>query len=156
MDPGAPAERPQPSRSPPVCAPKQRHQSGDEQRADDCRIDDHGQRGADAKLLERGDVRRGERAHRSAEEQRRGADDTPAALQAGGDRNFVGRTGVVGLLDARQQEHAVVGRQPEGNDEEDDHVGLLERARGRVAEQALEAAVLEDEHQDAERGAERQ
>ena len=60
---------------------------------------------------------------------------------------------VARLLDPREQEDGVVGREAEGDGEEQDRHRLLERSLARVVEQALEAAVLEDEHQDAEHGA---
>ena len=67
-----------------------------------------------------------------------------------------GRAAVVRLLDAREQEHAVVGREPERDREQQHRLGRLERALAREAEQALEVAVLEDQHEQAERGAQRE
>ena len=46
-----------------------------------------------------------------------------------------------------EQEDAVVGRDPEGEREQDQRLGEVERAWAVVAEQALEASVLEDEHE---------
>ena len=61
----------------------------------------------------------------------------------------------VELDDAREQEDLVVHRQaePEGEHEEGHH--RLDGPDRREAEQALEVALLEDPHDDAERGAER-
>ena len=58
---------------------------------------------------------------------------------------------VARLLDAPEQEHAVVGREREDERGGDEEVGRLDAAVAGVAEQALEAAVLEDERDDAER-----
>ena len=55
-----------------------------------------------------------------------------------------------------EQEHAVVGREREHERGGDQEVGRLDAAVGRVAEQALEAPVLEDEREDAERRADGQ
>ena len=60
---------------------------------------------------------------------------------------------VARLLDPREQEDAVVGGEAEGDREQQDRHRLLERALARVVEQALEAAVLEDQHEDPEDGA---
>ena len=61
---------------------------------------------------------------------------------------------VARLLDPRQQEDAVVGREPERDREQQQRLRRLEPALARVAEQALEAPVLEDQHEDSERRAE--
>ncbi len=55
-----------------------------------------------------------------------------------------------------EQEDAVVGREREHERGGDEEVGRLHAAVGGVAEQALEAAVLEDEREDAEGRADRQ
>ena len=57
------------------------------------------------------------------------------------------------LLDAGEQEHLVVHRQPEGEQEHDERHGGVERADGVEAEQARQVAVLEHPHEHAERGA---
>ena len=56
-----------------------------------------------------------------------------------------GRPVVVRLLDPREQEDAVVGREPEGDREQQHGLRQLERALAPVVEQPLEPAVLEDE-----------
>ena len=48
----------------------------------------------------------------------------------------------------------VVGGEAEGDREEQDRLGRVERASAVVVEQPLETAVLEDQHQHAEDGAE--
>ena len=63
---------------------------------------------------------------------------------------------VVALLDPREQEHLVVHRQPEREDEDHDRHPHLDRAEGVEAEQPGQVAVLEDPHQRAEGRAERQ
>ena len=80
----------------------------------------------------------------------------PGPLEPERDRLLVGRAGVVRLLDAREQEHAVVGGEPERDREQQHGLARLQRALAREAEQPLEVAVLEDQHEQAERRAQRQ
>ena len=61
----------------------------------------------------------------------------PGALEPERDRLLVGRAGVVRLLDAREQEHAVVGREPERDREQQHRLARLQRALAREAEQPL-------------------
>ena len=63
---------------------------------------------------------------------------------------------VVGLLDAGQEEHRVVGGEAERHGPQQDRLGQVQGADAVVVEQPLEAAVLEDPHQQPEGGAERQ
>ena len=58
------------------------------------------------------------------------------------------------LLDPREQEDRVVGGKPECDREEQHRLGQLERALAAVVEEALEPAVLEDQHEQAEGGRE--
>ena len=58
------------------------------------------------------------------------------------------------LLDPRQQKDPVVGRERERDDEQQDRLRRLEGALARVAEEPLEAPVLEDQDEQAEGGAE--
>ena len=80
-----------------------------------------------------------------------GGDDRAGALDADGDRLAIAAPAVARLLDAPEQEDAVVGREREHERGGDEEVGRLDAAVAGVAEQALEAAVLEDEREDAER-----
>ena len=92
-------------------------------------VDQHGDRGADAELLDEDDLRGREGADRDAEEQRRGGDDAarsargPIATASRSDGAVVAR-----LLDPRQQEDAVVGGEAEGDGEQQDRLRLT-RAR---------------------------
>ena len=104
-------------------------------------------------LLDEDDLRRHERADRDAEEERRGGDDSPRALESDRDRLRVGRAAVTRLLDAREEEDAVVGREAERHREQEQGLGGFEAALAVVAEEALEAAVLEDQDEDPEDGA---
>ena len=139
-------------RRPPVPLAEQRHQGRHQQRADDGGVDQHRQGRAHAELLDEQHPGGGEGADRDREQQRRGGHDAAGALEA--QRHRVLRLGprVVRLLDARQQEHRVVGGQAERQRAEQDRLGQVQGADAVVAEQALQAAVLEDPHQDAERG----
>ena len=68
----------------------------------------------------------------------------------------VGRAAVVRLLDAREQEDAVVGGEPEGDREQQDRLGRLEARRCSGSRAGPEVAVLEDQHEQPERRAERE
>ena len=107
-------------------------------------------------LLDEDHLRRHERADRDAEQDRGRGHDPAGPLQPDGHRLVVGQPAVARLLDPREQEHAVVGREPERDREQQDRLRGLQRALARVAEQALQPAVLEDQLEDPERGAQRQ
>jgi hypothetical protein len=81
------------------------------------------------------------------EEERGGGDEAAGALEAEGDGVAGGAAVVVGLLDAAEQEDAVVGGHGEGEDEKQYKVRLLEAAYRREVEQTAEVAVLEDEYE---------
>ena len=87
-----------------------------------------------------------------AEQQRRRGDDPAGALEPDRDR-LASRDAPPSRasLIRDEQEHAVVGREPEGDREQQQRLGRLEPALARVAEQALEPAVLEDQDEDPER-----
>ena len=57
------------------------------------------------------------------------------------------------LLHAPEQEHSVVGREPEDHSEDDDERGRLQRARGAEPQQLPQVAPLEGPHEQAEGGA---
>ena len=139
------------ARRPPVPAAEQGHQRRDEQGADDERVDQDARRGGDADLLDEGDRGGDEGADRDGEQDRGGGDDRAGALDADRDRLAVAEPAVARLLDPPEQEDAVVGREREDERGGDEEVGRLDAAVAGVAEQALEAAVLEDEREDAER-----
>ena len=100
------------------------------------------------------ELRGHERADRDGEQERGGGHDPPGALESDRDSSVVGHAAVVRFLDPRDQEDAVVGGEPEGDREEQDRLGRVERARAPVGEQALQASVLEDQDEDSEHGAE--
>ena len=88
---------------PPVRPPEQPHQRGYEECADDERVDQDCDGGADAEFLEEHELAGYERSERDSEEDRRGGDDRAGALQADGDGVRVGQSAVVGLLDPGEQ-----------------------------------------------------
>ncbi len=94
-----------------------------------------------------------EGADRDREQQRRGGDDPAGPLEPDRDALGVARPGVARLLDPREQEDPVVGGEAERDREQQDRHRLFERALAAVVEQALEAAVLEDEDEEPEDGA---
>ena len=75
--PDARVQATQHARAPPVAVAQQRHQARHQQGPHDERIDEDGDHGPDADLLEEDDLRRGERAHGDGE-QHRGRRDQPA------------------------------------------------------------------------------
>ena len=77
-------------------------------------------------------IRDVQRPHGRTEQQRRGGDDPPGALQAPRDRLLVRLAGVVELLDACEQEHAVVGRERERDSEEQDRLREVDARRLRI------------------------
>ena len=99
-------------------------------------------------------ISRSRRADGDHEQQRGGGDDAAGALQADRDGLVVLRAGVERLLDAREQEDAVVRGQAERDRQQHERLRDLQRALRLVAQQRLEPAVLEDEHEQAERRAE--
>ena len=131
---------PQAGRRPPVPLAEQRHQARHEQGADDRRVDHDGEAGPHPELLDEDDVGRGERAYRHAEEQRCGGHDPAGALEPEGHRLRVRQPRVVVLLDPRQQEDPVVGRERERDHEQQDRLRRLEGALARVAQEPLERA----------------
>jgi hypothetical protein len=135
---------------PPVPAAEQPHQRGHEQGADDGRVEQDSRGGAESELLRDHDLRGEEGAERHGEEQRRRGDDPSGSLEPDRDRLRVVVTAVARLLDAREEEHAVVGREPEDDGEEEEELGRFEAALAREAEQALESSLLEDEHEQPE------
>ena len=139
---------PQRPRRPPVPVAEQRHQARNEQRADDRRVERDGHRGADAELLDERDPGGRERADRDAEEQRGGGDDPPRPLHPVRDGVAVLEPAVARLLDPGEEEDRVVGREAEGGRAEQDRLGRLEAREP--------ASPLEHDHEDPERGAERE
>ena len=80
----------------------------------------------------------------------------PGALQPDRDRLAIAEPRVARLLDAGEQEHAVVRGQPERDREQQHGLAGLQRTLALVGEQPLEPAVLEDQHEQPERGGERE
>src|SRR5437899_10128109 len=110
-----PAQR---RRRPPVPVTEQRHQARHEQRPDERGVDRNGHRDPEPQLLDDQNPRRDEGADRDAEEERGGGDDAPGSLEAERHRLAVREPRVVRLLDAREQEDAVVGREAERDREQ--------------------------------------
>ena len=82
-------------------------------------------------------------------------DDAPRPLQPGDDGLVVADAALVQLDDAGQQEHLVVHRQPEPERQHQHRDRRLDRPDRVEAQQPLEVALLEDPHDDAQAGAER-
>ena len=127
---------------------------GHEQRAHEGGVDDDGDGQADAELLDGEHLAGGEAGEHHDDERGGRGDDPPGALEADGDGEVVVAGLVVHLLDAGEQEHLVVHRQPEGEDQDQHRHPQVERADGVEAEQTGEVAFLEDPDHGAEAGAE--
>jgi hypothetical protein len=93
------------------------------------------------------DLRRRERADRDREQQCGRSDQPAGALESDRDRRRVGGSGVSRLLDPREQQDPVIGRQAEPDREQEDRLGRVERALASVGEEPLQVSVLEDQHQ---------
>ena len=81
-------------------------------------------------LLDEDDLRGHEGADRDREQERGRGDDPAGALEPDRDRLGVGGAAVARLLDPREQEDAVVGREPEGDREQEERLRRLERRPG--------------------------
>ena len=101
-------------------------------------------------------LRGGECADRDRQQHRGGGDDPARPLQPEGDRLAAVQPPVVGLLDAGEQEHPVVGGEGERDRRQHQVVALLDPSLGGVRERALEPAVLKDQDEQPGGGADRQ
>jgi hypothetical protein len=113
---------------PPVPLSEECHERGDEQGADDERVDQDGGGGSEAEFLEEDDVAGAERAEGDGDHDRAGGDDPSGVLQSGRDGVAFGEAVVVGFLDSGEQEHAVVGGESEDDRGEDEEVGGFDSA----------------------------
>ena len=143
-------------RRPPVPAAEQRHQRRDEQRPHHEGVDQHAGGRGDPDLLDERDGAGRERPDRHREQDRGRGHDAPRGGQAGGDRLALLARALALLADAPEQEHAVVRGQREDDRRRHQEVAGLHAAVRRVAQQALQAAVLVDQRQRRQRGADRQ
>src|SRR5436190_3534703 len=143
-------EAPERAWCPPVPLSEELHQRRHEKRADDARVDQHSERRSQPVLLDEDDLRGDEGADRDGEEEGSGGDDAPRALEPDRDGFRVGGPAIASFLDPREQEDPVVGGESERDREQEQRHRLLERALARVAEEPLEAPVLEDEYEDPE------
>ena len=64
--------------------------------------------------------------------------------------------GVARLLDAGEEEDALVGGEPEDDREEEEQLGRLEAALAREPQQSFEPALLENQHEQPEHRAKRE
>ena len=108
------------------------------------RVDEHGDRHAEAEQLQRAVVAEHEGAEHAHHDQRRGGDDPRRDGEAVGDGGGVVAGAVVLLLHPRQEEHLVVHRQAEHDREQHHRRPRLDRAGLVDADQAHAPAPLED------------
>ena len=129
---------------------------GEQHAADDRRVEQHGRGEADAELFHLDHRERREDAERPDHHDGRARDHARGALDADGDGVACRRSGAVRLADAREHEHVVVHREPEQDHEEEQREPRDDRAVRADAEQRVEPVVLEDEHEQAPRGRDRE
>ena len=140
----------------PVALAEQLHRGRQQDGADDRRVDQDRGGEADADLL--GQLVAGERegAEDRDHHERGAGHDAGRALDAVGDRVVVAHAAVHGFADAAEDEHVVVHRQAEQDHEQEQRDPGGDAADRLEVEQLLAVAVLEDEHEDAVGGADRQ
>ena len=146
----------EPARQVPVAFAEQAHGGGDEQQADERRVECERDGDAEAHLLE-GDELAGGEAGEDDDDDRRGAGDQ---ARGGGHAVDDRAGGVAGrapaLVDAAEQEHLVVHREPEQHAEQEDRDPGVDALDLREAQQIGADALLEDEHEDPVGGADGQ
>ena len=133
------------------CADEVQHR-GQQQAADDERVEEHGAGEAQAELLDDAVFAEHEREEHAHHDRRGGGHHAPGQRQALGDRARVFAGVRPALVDARDQEHLVVHRQAEHDREQHHRDERLDRPL-LDAEQAAQPAPLEDRDDHAERGA---
>ena len=139
----------QPPRQPPVGVAHQLHRRRDEDQAHDGRVERDRDRQPDADLLDLRDAGAGEDREHGDHDQRGAGDRLRAGLQALGDGPPVVAGGLVALLDAREHEDLVVHREAEDDRQQQRGRDRLHVAERLEAEEAVEPAPLEDDHEHA-------
>ena len=146
----------EPCRQPPVGLAEQQHQRRHEHRAYEERIERDGAGEPDAEQLDHPLTAEHERREHQEHDRRRRGDRAAGRGQAVGDRGAVVPAPMPLLVDAADQEHLVVHREPEQDREHDHRQERLDRPGLVDAEQARPPAVLEHRGGDAERRGDRQ
>ena len=140
----------------PVARAEQLHRGRQQDGADDRRVDQDRGGEADADLLGQLIAGERERAEYRDHHERRARHDAGGALDAVGDRVVVAHAAVHGLADPADDEHVVVHREAEQDHEQEERDPGRDATDRLEVEQLLAVAVLEDEHEDAVGGADRQ
>ena len=146
----------EPARQVPVPVAEQFHGGRHDDRPHHGRVDEDGDREAEAHLLEHDHLARGHAAEHADHDRGRAGDDAGGAADAvaHGLARVAGL--VVALLDAAEQEHLVVHREAEEQGEEHErHPGLDALHLGEAQETGADA-LLEDQHQQPVGGADAQ
>ena len=107
-------------RRPPSGAPEELHRRRHQDRPDDRRIEEHGEGHAQAQFLDEDEPGQDESTHGQGQAQCGGTDDPSGAVEPEGHRLVRGSPRVMLLLHAPEQEHPVVGREPEDHGKDDD------------------------------------
>src|SRR5581483_4206644 len=146
----------EPAREVPVALAEELHRGGHEHGSHHGRVDEHGDRQAEAHQLHHQQAERREQAE-DRDHDHRGARHGAGRARDREPHRVVGRgAGVVQLLDAAQDEDVVVHREPEEDDEQEERKPAHDRPVRLEAERPREPAVLEDRDEDAVRGPDRE
>ena len=140
----------------PVGLAEQLHRRRQEHRADDRRVEQDCGRKPDAELLEERHRKRSEDREDAHHDERGTRDDAGSGLDPLRDRLVHGRAAVEPLPDPADDEDVVVHRKAEQDHEQEQRHDRLDPVRGASAEEALADAVLEDEHEHAVGGCDRE
>ena len=150
LEVGEPLE---PLRQVPVALAEQAHGGGDEQQADERRVERERDGDAEAHLLEGDELAGGEAAEDDDDDRRGAGDQARGGGHAVDDRAGGVAGGAPALVDAAEQEHLVVHREPEQHAEQEDGDPRVDALDLREAQQIGPDALLEDEHEDPVGGA---
>ena len=139
----------EPSGDPPVGGSHQPHRGRDQDDADDRRVDEDADAEPDSELLDDHGLAERERTKRAEQDDRSRRDHAGRVLQACRHRLAVAPSLLVVLLDPRQHEDFVIGRQGEKDRIENHRRDEIQHPLGRKAEEAGTPAVLKQNHEDA-------
>src|SRR3954468_6004996 len=154
---GADAGEPlQPAGQVPVPVAEQRHRRGQQDAADDGGVDQDGDGEPESHLLEVEEAE-GDEAREHADHHRGGAGHGPGGGRDPLPDGLVGaHAAVMELADPREDEDVVVHREPEEDHEQEQRQPFGPPADRGEPEQRLSVAVLEDEHEQAVGGPDRE
>src|ERR671919_1729436 len=146
----------EPAREVPVPVAEELHRRRQEYGADDGGVDEYGGGESDPELLEEEHRERGEDREHADHDDSRAGDNAGRRLDPVRDRGVGREATVVALPDAAEDEDVVVHREAEEDHEQEQGHDRVDAAGGVEAEEALSEPVLEDEHEHAVGGGDRE